>query len=91
MIKLVNRRSAVMAGRKLNELVYALRVKNPQGPAYLRLMAEKEAEEIAEAVRIANEVIFQYNNIPKDVREFWWTGRVEVNEDGVPVQDGAEE
>lgn len=91
MSKLINRRAAMMAGRKLNELVDALRVKNPQGPAYLRLMAEKEAEEIAEAVRIANEVIWQYNNIPRDVREFWWTGYEEVNEDGVPVQDLPEE
>ena len=88
---LISRRAAVRAGKKLNEMVERLSGRTPDGMRTCRLMPEREVDELAEAVRIANEVIYQYNAIPKDVREFWWTGYKEAGEDGVPVCDTPEE
>ena len=88
---MISRRAALRAGKKLNDHVDALRSRNQQVPAYMRMMSDRDIEDVEKAVRTANEVIYQYNNMPKDVREFWWTGRVEVNGDGVHVPDRDQE
>lgn len=87
-VNVISRWAAMRAGKKLNEVVERLNGKTPDGLRTCRLMPEREAEEVAEAVRIANEVIYQYNNMPKDVREYW---HVKEGSDGVPVQDLFEE
>lgn len=81
---MVGKRAAVRAGKKLNEAVERLNVLTPDGLRTCRFMTDREVEELADAVRVANEVIFQHYGIPKDVREFWHT---EVGSDGVPVSD----
>lgn len=85
---LVSKRAAVRSGKKLNELVEKLDSTVISGLRVSRLVDGYEAKEAADAVRVANEVIYQYFCIPKDVREFW---HQEVGSDGVPVQDLAEE
>lgn len=85
---MISRRAAVRAGKTLNEVVARLNVKTPEGLRTCRLMTDREVEEVAEAVRIANEVIYQHYGIPKDVREFW---HQEVGSDGVPVSAMAQE
>ena len=81
---MISKRAAVRAGKKLNEAAEYLNARTPDGLRTCRLMNDRDAEEVAEAVRIANEIIFQHYGIPKDVREFWHT---EVGSDGVPVSD----
>lgn len=84
---MISRRSGTRAGRKLNELAERFHEKTVEGLRVSRLMTDLEAREATEAVRIANEIIYQYFCIPKDVREFW---HQEVGADGIPVQDLAE-
>lgn len=81
---MVSKRAAVRAGKKLNEVIERLNVRTPDGVRTSRFMTDREVEELAEAVRVANEIIYQHYGIPKDVREFWHT---EVGSDGVPVSD----
>ena len=85
---MISKRAAVRAGKKLNEAAEYLNARTPDGLRTCRLMNDRDAEEVAEAVRIANEIILQHYGIPKDVREFWHT---EVGADGIPVQDLAQE
>lgn len=81
---MVSKRAAVRAGKTLNEAVERLNVRTPDGLRTCRFMTDREVEELAEAVRVANEIIYQHYGIPKDVREFW---HAEVGSDGVPVSD----
>ena len=85
---MISKRAAVRAGKTLNEAVERLNVRTPDGLRTCRFMTDREVEELAEAVRVANEIIYQHYGIPKDVREFWHT---EVGADGIPVQDLAQE
>lgn len=84
---MISRRSATRAGRKLNELAEHFNEKTVEGLRVSRLMTDYEAQEATEAVRIANEIIYQYFCMPRDVREYW---HKEAGSDGIPVQDLAE-
>lgn len=84
---MLSRRAATRAGRKLNELAERLTEKTVDGLRVSQWLADREAKEASEAIRVANEIIYQYYCIPKDVREFW---HQEGGNDGVPMQDLAE-
>lgn len=71
---MLSRRAATRAGRKLNELSDRLTEKTVDGLRVSQWLAEREAKEASEAIRVANEIIYQYYCIPKDVREFWYQG-----------------
>ena len=68
---MVSKRAAVRAGKKLNEAVEHLNVRTPDGLRTCRFLTDREVDELADTVRIANEIIYQHYGIPKDVREFW--------------------
>lgn len=88
MSKMISKRAAVRAGKKLNEMAEHFNERTVEGLRVGRLMTDREAQEATEVIRIANEIIYQYYAIPKDVRECWY---VEVGANGVPVQDMAQE
>lgn len=72
---MISRKSALKAGKTLNALA--------EGQERILKTSVKEA------VRIANEVMFQYFLIPRAVREEYY--REELAADGVRVQDLSEE
>lgn len=85
---MVSKRAAVLAGKRLNKIADYFKEVTVEGLRVCRLMNDREVSETAEAVRVANEVIYQYYCIPKDVREFW---HQEVGADGIRMRDVAEE
>lgn len=81
---MISRKSATAAGKILNDVAEQMRIESMEGqtlPSY--------ALTVTNAVRTANEVIFQYYLIPRAIREEYF--RKELMADGVPVQDLAEE
>lgn len=83
MNRMIGRRAALRAGRTLNEVADQYRRCAANGVYSAQL-----AREAAEAVRVANEILYQYYAIPRDIREQY---HQEVGADGVPMQDMAEE
>lgn len=77
---MLGRRTSMMAGKTLNQM--AERIRNLHS-----VVNVGDAAEFENAVRIANEIIYQYYLIPKDVREFW---HQEVGAYGIRVQNLAE-
>lgn len=68
----------------LNDIAERLRIESMEGqtiPSY--------AMTVTNAVRTANEVMFQYYLIPRAIREEYF--RKELMADGVPLQNMAEE
>lgn len=84
---MIGRRAATVAGKRLNVMAEMLTQPAVDGLRVCSQVSDRTAKEMAEAVRVANEIIYQYYCIPKDVREFW---HQEVGADGIPVQDMAE-
>ena len=81
---MISRKSATAAGKVLNDVAERIRIENMEGqtiPSY--------AMTVTNAVRTANEVIFQYYLIPRAIREEYF--RKELMADGVPLQNMAEE
>lgn len=81
---MISRKSATAAGKVLNDIAERIRIENMEGqtiPSY--------AMTVTNAVRTANEVIFQYYLIPRAIREEYF--RKELMADGVPLQNMAEE
>lgn len=72
---MISRKSALKAGKTLNALA--------EGQERILKTSVKEA------VRIANEVMFQYYLIPRAIREEYY--REELAADGVQLQDLPEE
>lgn len=80
---MINRRAASRAGVTLSEVAEMYRMLAMAG-----LVNQSKAQEIVDAVHLANEVICQYNAIPNEVRAHYFR---EVGADGVPMQDLAQE
>lgn len=81
---MISRKSATAAGKVLNDIAERLRIESMEGqtiPSY--------AMTVTNAVRTANEVMFQYYLIPRAIREEYF--RKELMADGVPLQNMAEE
>lgn len=81
---MISRKSATAAGKVLNDVAERIRIENMEGqtiPSY--------AMTVTNAVRTANEVMFQYYLIPRAIREEYF--RKELMADGVPLQNMAEE
>ena len=81
---MISRKSATAAGKVLNDIAERLRIESMEGqtiPSY--------AMTVTNAVRTANEVMFQYYLIPRAIREEYF--RKELMADGVSLQDMAEE
>ena len=81
---MISRKSATAAGKVLNDVAERLRIESMEGhtlPSY--------AMTVTNAVRTANEVMFQYYLIPRAIREEYF--RKELMADGVPLQNMAEE
>lgn len=73
----IGKRAAMRCGKTLNDLATHCMKMATNGA-----MSQQAAERTQEAVRVANEIIYQYYIIPRDVREYW---HQEVGADGVPL------
>lgn len=85
---MLSRRAATRAGRKLNEIADHLNEKTVEGLRVSRLLTEREASEATEAIRVANEIMYQYFCIPRSVREEWYREGGDLS--GLPMQDLSE-
>lgn len=81
---MISRRSALRAGRRLNELADHFGERTVEGLRVSRLMTDLEAETAIKAVRVANQVMYQYFLIPRAIREEYF--REELVLDGVRLQ-----
>lgn len=81
---MISRKQATSAGKVLNDFAERCRLESMEGqvsPSY--------ALTVTNAVRTANNVIFQYYLIPRAIREEYFRG--ELMTDGVRLQDLPEE
>lgn len=81
---MIKRKQATTAGKVLNDIAERHRLESMEGqvsPSY--------ALTVSNAVRTANEVMFQYYLIPRAIREEYY--REELAADGVRVQAVSEE
>ena len=81
---MIGRRAATVAGKRLNKMAEMLTKPTVDGLCVCSQVGNREVQEMTDAVRVANEIIYQYYCIPKDVREYW---HQEVGSDGVSMQD----
>lgn len=81
---MILRKSATAAGKVLNDIAERARIEGMEGQTPCSYAAS-----VSNAVRTANEVMFQYYLIPRAIREEYFRG--ELVADGVSVQDLAEE
>lgn len=81
---MISRKSATAAGKVLNDVAERLRIESMEGQT-----PTGYAMTVTNAVRTANEVMFQYYLIPRAIREEYF--RKELMADGVPLQNMAEE
>lgn len=77
---MIGRRKAMLAGERLNQVV-----RHYEKEVQAGLISTESAKAVENAVRTANEIIYQYYRIPREKREEY-----EVDEHGVRVQDMAE-
>ena len=84
--KMTSRRGALRIGNALNNLAEHTKKIHSLYPAHVSADDVRAAEQ---AVRGANEIIYQYYQIPRAIREEYFVKGIEEN--GLSVQDLAEE
>ena len=77
------RRAATRAGKQLNDISRFIRKQ-----ADAELVPAEYAQNAESAVRLANQVMYQYFLIPRHIREEYF--REELIADGIPLPDMAE-
>ena len=80
---MIRRRDATRAGETLNEAARLI------GYTCGEVCMQGTVKRIENAVRLANEIIYQYFLIPRDIREMYF--RKELADDGVRMQAAPEE
>lgn len=80
---MIRRRDATRAGETLNEAVRLI------GYTCGEICMQGTVKRIENAVRLANEIIYQYFLIPREIREQYF--REELRPDGVRMQTPPEE